>query len=152
MRKGTAKSSSENCRRSILYGLGAFKRHSANGKTPSMTIYNPFSVVEVPFPFIDSGERKKRPALVLSDASFQKNADAVVLAMITSAERSSWEGDIPLRDWKEAGLRKPSILRWKLFTIESAFILGIRSSLSPFDKKAVQAGFSSLFSSVIGPI
>lgn len=95
-----------------------------------MTIYKPFSVVDVPFPFLDLIGQKRRPTLVLSDPSFQFSNGAVVLAMITSAERSSWSGDIPLRDWRMAGLKKPSILRWKIFTLEVSLIAGFRSTLS----------------------
>jgi len=38
--------------------------------------------------------------------------------MMTSAERSYWETDIKLDDWQRAGLRKASIIRWKIFTID----------------------------------
>ena len=110
-----------------------------------MTIYSPFSVVDVPFPFVDSGRQKTRPALVLSDTAFQAANAAVVLAMITSAERSAWFGDIALRDWREAGLQKPSILRWKVFTIESVLIARARAPLSAYDAIAVRNGFRMTF-------
>ena len=116
-----------------------------------MTIYKPFSVVDVPFPFVDSIDQKRRPALVLSDPSFQNANGSVVLAMITSAERSSWYGDIPLRDWREAGLKKPSIVRWKIFTLDAALITGLRSSLSVYDQDAVRNRFATLFSVIAAP-
>ncbi len=115
-----------------------------------MTIYKPFSVVDIPFPFVDSIGQKRRPALVLSDTSFQTANGAVVLAMITSAERSSWSGDIPLRDWQVAGLKKPSILRWKIFTLDASLVAGLRSTLSEYDQSLVRNGFEAHFAALLG--
>lgn len=113
------------------------------------TTYEPFTVVDIPFPFIDSGRSKRRAALVLSSSEAQRGCEAVVLAMVTSAERSFWNTDVPLRDWKQAGLRKPSILRWKLFTLESCLVIGTRASLSAYDRQAVADSFSALFSALL---
>ena len=51
-----------------------------------MTIYKPWTVVDVPFPFIDREFSKKRKALVISSESYQKKNAACILVMITSAE------------------------------------------------------------------
>jgi mRNA interferase MazF len=110
-----------------------------------MTIYDPFTIVDVPFPFIDSPQQKNRPALVLSSPTFQRASSAVVLAMITSAERSSWEHDAALADWRAAGLRKPCIIRWKLFTLDAALIAGIRGHLSDRDIGVVKKSFAKVF-------
>ncbi len=67
-------------------------------------IYEPFSVVDVPFPFVDTGGQKRRPALVLSSPTFQKANGALVFTMITSAQRSAWEHDLSLADWRAAVL------------------------------------------------
>ena len=42
------------------------------------------------------------------------------MMMVTSAERSHWETDIELDDWQSAVLRKVTILRWKICTIDAA--------------------------------
>jgi len=115
-----------------------------------MTIYKPFSVVDVPFPLVDPMEQKRRPALVLSDSSFQTANGAVVPAMITSAERTSWSGDIPLRDWQKAGLKKPSILHWKIFTLDTSLIVGLRSTLSDYDQGMLRTGFAAHFAVLLG--
>jgi mRNA interferase MazF len=67
------------------------------------------------------------------------------MAMITSAERSSWPNDVLLADWRGAGLRKPSILRWKIFTLDDALILGARGALSPADWSRVRVSLEGIF-------
>jgi mRNA interferase MazF len=109
-----------------------------------MTIYEPGTVVDVPFPFIKKERSKTRPALVLSSPTFQSACGACVLAMITSAERSAWPNDVLLADWRGAGLRKPSLLRWKIFTLDDALILGVRGALSPADWTRVRASFDDI--------
>jgi mRNA interferase MazF len=111
-----------------------------------MTIYESFAVVDVPFPFIDSSRQKRRPALVLSSRSFQKGNNAIILAMITSAERRLWEYDVALADWREAGLKKSCVLRWKIFTLDSALIAGLRGRLSDRDRVAVSKVFAEVLS------
>jgi len=50
-------------------------------------IYEPFDVVVVPFPFTDSAQTKRRPALVLSQhTNFGNKIGHSVLAIITSRE------------------------------------------------------------------
>ncbi len=49
-----------------------------------MTIYKPFDVVEVPFPFSDVPRSKRRKALVLSAQDFNETSGASILMMITS--------------------------------------------------------------------
>jgi mRNA interferase MazF len=104
-----------------------------------MTSYKSGDVVVVPFPFVDRPVRKVRPALVLSNNPDGDCDRYLMLAMITSAKRSSWKSDILLSDWKFAGLKAESMLRWKLFTIEAALVLEKRGSLSGRDRETVKS-------------
>lgn len=106
-----------------------------------MMICKPGDIVDVPFPFIDAPEKKLRPALVLTDSGFQAHSGAVVLMMVTSAERSRWDSDIELYDWQAAGLRKPSMIRWKLFTIDEQLLVSRRGALSDADRQKVRESF-----------
>lgn len=63
--------------------------------------------------------------------------------MVTSAQRSCWDTDITLEDWRDAGLRKPSVLRWKIFTIDEGRIESIRGTLSERDQLKVAESFSN---------
>ena len=61
-----------------------------------MTIYKPFDVVEVPFPFSDLPRSKRRKALVISSPEFNERNGATILMMITSATYSAWIHDVPI--------------------------------------------------------
>jgi mRNA interferase MazF len=87
-------------------------------------IYRPFEIVEVPFPFSDQKTTKRRKALVISNEEFQSKNNALILIMITSATHSHWVGDINIEHWQTAGLKKPCIARLKIFTLDSALVIG----------------------------
>ena len=101
-----------------------------------MKTFSPGEVVVVPFPFTDRAASKHRPALVCSAAAFNKASNHLVLAMITSATHSEWPGDVPIADLDSAGLPAASCVRWKIFTLESSFILRKAGALSPRDRSA----------------
>ena len=103
-------------------------------------------LVDVPFPFIDSGMTKLRPALVLSTSEFQRTTGACLLAMVTSAERSRWGNDVALIDWALAGLKKPSIVRWKVFTLDETLIEGRRGRLADQDLAILSHAVAVIFS------
>ena len=87
--------------------------------------FDRFTVVRVPFPFTDRDAAKNRPALVLSDAAnFNTPAGHSVMAMITSAANAPWPLDCPVTDLKTAGLPAPSVVRFKLFTLDHRLVRG----------------------------
>jgi mRNA interferase MazF len=96
----------------------------------------PWQVVVVPFPFTDRATTKRRPALVLSAKAFNV-AGHTVLAMITSAAHQSWPGDVPLGDLESAGLKMPSLVRLKLFTLDNRFIERSVGTLAARDQATV---------------
>ncbi|MDP1573355.1 MAG: type II toxin-antitoxin system PemK/MazF family toxin [Coxiellaceae bacterium] len=85
-------------------------------------IYEPFSLVAVPFPFTDKAKTKKRPAVVVSTEKFQKETGHTALLMVTSASHSAWFGDLLIADLKITGLPIESTMRQKLFTIDLRLI------------------------------
>ena len=110
-----------------------------------MMTYEPGDVIEVPFPFIESGNQKLRPALVISKRKFQEESGACILVMITSAERSHWPSDVFISDWAQAGLKKPSLIRWKVFTLEETLIKDKRGSLTTTDFKTISQTQKNIF-------
>ena len=54
--------------------------------------------------------------------------------MITSAKNSEWPSDYLITDLKSTGLTSPSIIRQKLFTIDSRLIIRSIGELSKKDK------------------
>ena len=107
--------------------------------------YKPFDVVVVPFPFTDIKADKRRPALILSsDAKFNKRSGHSVLAMITSQNNPDWPLDTKLTGNRQAGLKAPSKVRMKLFTLDNRLIVRIIGKLTTEDKKAVSNSLRSL--------
>ncbi len=104
-----------------------------------------FDIVRVPFPFTDSLAHKNRPALVLSpNALFNAPAGHSIMAMITSAQHSSWPLDTPITDQIAAGLPAPSIVRFKLFTLDHRLVRGKLGTLVPADQIRVREALSCL--------
>lgn len=109
-----------------------------------MTPLEAHSVVLVPFPFTDRSAQKRRPAVVLSQPSFQQASGHVLLAMVTSAKQSSWPLDWPLEQWGSAGLPQPCLVRFKLFTLDARLILRALGTLHAEDRQGVIANLAQL--------
>jgi mRNA interferase MazF len=108
-------------------------------KRPIVT-YEAFDVIVVPFPFTDRATSKRRPALVLSDASvFNGRVRQSVLAMITSAQNSDWPLDVEIGDLDSAGLPAASVVRMKLFTLDDQLVIRKAGTLAENDRKSVAA-------------
>ncbi len=103
----------------------------------------PYDVVVVPFPFTDRRPSKRRPALAISSETFSADSGHTVLAMITSADNAAWPMDVPIHA-ESAGLRAPSKVRMKLFTLDNRLILRKAGSLSETDRRAVATALKGL--------
>ncbi len=107
--------------------------------------YKIFDVVVVPFPFTDQNTDKKRPALVLSDATqFNEETQNCVMAMITSAKNPDWPLDAKISSLKKAGLPAPSKVRMKLFTLDNRLIIKKIGGLAAKDQKTVKENLKKL--------
>jgi mRNA interferase MazF len=83
-----------------------------------MKIYNQSEIVLLLFPFSDSSEGKRRPALVL----FDTGDDDLIVARITS-QMTQTEFDVEILEWQKAGLLVPSVVRvHKLATLEKSLV------------------------------
>jgi mRNA interferase MazF len=108
--------------------------------------YRQYDVVVVPFPFTDSSASKKRPTLIISDATaFNKSTKKSVMAMITTPSHSPWTLDVPITDLKSAGLKAKSIVRMKLFTLDDALVIKKIGKLATGDRDRVQKSLQQLF-------
>ena len=103
-----------------------------------MASFERYDVVRVPFPFTDRQAEKIRPALVISDATFNRAAGHSVMAMITSAGHAPRPLDVPISDLKAAGLPAPSIVRFKLFTLDHRLMRGKLGRLAEKDQATTQ--------------
>jgi mRNA interferase MazF len=110
----------------------------------SVSSLGPFAVVRVPFPFSDRNAQKRRPALVLSQLSFQQRSGHLLLAMITSANQSCWPLDWLIEGLEPTGLRQPCLVRMKLFTLDERLLLGQLGALAQPDRLGVSQRLQSL--------
>ncbi|MBS0607572.1 MAG: type II toxin-antitoxin system PemK/MazF family toxin [Verrucomicrobia bacterium] len=111
--------------------------------------YDIYEVVKVPFPFTDVKAAKIRPALILSTAKhFNARIGLSILAMITSikAEQELWPADIVIQDLASTNLPAPSIIRFKLFTLDHRLIINRLGILAPIDRKSVQSMLKEVLS------
>lgn len=106
-----------------------------------------FDVVRVPFPFTGRQAHKNRPALVLSHAAFNVPARHSVMAMITSAKHSAWPLDVSIADLGAAGLPAPSLVRFKLFTLDHRFVRGQLGRLAKSDQIKVREALAGVLGS-----
>ncbi len=108
-------------------------------------VFERFTVVRVPFPFTDRNATKNRPALVLSAAaSFNTPSGHSVMAMIISQGNAPWPLDCPIADLTAAGLPAPSLVRFKLFTLDHRLVRGELGKLSATDTASVRKGLAHL--------
>lgn len=81
----------------------------------------PGSIVWVPFPFVDLGVMKSRPAVVVSARGLGPDNGLLWAVMVTGAGKARWPGDIDVDDLELGGLPIPSVVRTaKISTLEVA--------------------------------
>jgi mRNA interferase MazF len=107
----------------------------------------PGDVVLVRFPFTEVAANKKRPALLLAEATRARRYRLATVAMITSQiEGIRLPGDILLAGWERAGLLHPSLLRLaKIATIDGSLVERSIGRLTADDHRATRAAFQKHF-------
>lgn len=93
-------------------------------------------ILVVPFPFADRDASKRRPALVLSSRQwFNEPCGHSVMAMITSQRegKTEWPLDMPITSPATTGLTVPSLVRFKLFTLDHRLVIRKLGCLSGGD-------------------
>jgi len=91
---------------------------------PPTTSYSFGDIILVPFPFTDQSAAKRRPAVVISSAKYHEERSDLIIMAVTSQSRSfgAW-GEIVIKDWKDAGLLKASVVKPVITTIEASLVL-----------------------------
>ncbi len=109
-----------------------------------MPAYAPGDIVIVEFPFTIPPATKRRPGLVLFDASDED----YVVARVTSAE-PQFVGDVALQDWRAEGLLLPSTVRLtKLATISGQVLSRVAGQLTPRDTQSIAAELNTIVARV----
>jgi len=103
-----------------------------------MTSYDFGDVVLVPFPFTDQTTSKKRPAVVISSEAYRRSRTDLILIAVTSQTRPDTFGEVPVTEWKKAGLLKPSVIKPVVATLEKTLVLRKLGRLEEQDQKNLQ--------------
>lgn len=110
---------------------------------PLTTGYSFGDVVLVPFPFTDQSATKRRPAVVVSSSAYHRAGPDLVIMAITSQVRSARAvGEFRLKEWRGAGLLKPSAVKPVITTIERVLVLKRLGRLTPEDQQALRGAMS----------
>lgn len=105
----------------------------------NMTNYEFGDVVLVPFPFTDLSTIKKRPAVVISSADYQRErSDLILIAVTSQANPATSYGEMTITAWQAAGLIKPSIIKPVLTTIDAGLVIQKLGRLEKSDSQALQ--------------
>jgi mRNA interferase MazF len=96
-------------------------------------------VVLVRFPFTSQITSKQRPAVVVSSLAYNNAKPDVVLMAVTSQLRlSPTLGEVWLRDWKAAGLLKPSAVKPVFATLQQTLMILQLGTLTAFDRATLK--------------
>ena len=116
---------------------------------PSTTIYKRGSVIVVEIAFSDLSGSKRRPALVVSDQHFHRTLPDLNVCPISSQPRfyrRPGPGDCPVKDWRAAGLRRPSTVRIsKILAIDKDIVRKTLGVLPSHDLTGVESGIQKAF-------
>lgn len=111
----------------------------------STTGYNFGDVVLVPFPFTDQTRVKKRPAVVVSSASYNSTRlDLIVMAVTSQIRPAAGVGEVTVTEWRKAGLLKASVIKPVVTTIEKGLVLKKLGQLEATDQAALQSALRTI--------
>ena len=116
-------------------------------KTKSTTTYKKWDIILVKFPFTDFTTTKKRPALIISPASYNDKLDVVVAFITSKLDVENKIGDYKIKEWKKANLPKPSMIRMKFATIDKSIIDKKIGVISAKDKREFIKNLLNFFDS-----
>lgn len=103
------------------------------------------TVILVPFPFTNQAAAKRRPAVVVSKFGYGMiRGDAVVMAVTSQMHANEALGEVPVVEWREAGLLKPSAIKPVFATLAQSLVLRTLGTLQPRDQAILQAGIAKL--------
>jgi len=82
-------------------------------------------VILIPFPYSDLSSSKKRPALVLSNNSFNRSSSDLICCLITrNPKKDKWSVSIDEADVEKGSLHfKSKVKPYRIFTTDKSIVL-----------------------------
>ena len=103
------------------------------------------SVILVPFPFTNLGASKRRPAVVVSRFDYGAiRGDVVVMAVTSQARADPALAEVPVAQWRAAGLLKPSTIKPVFATLAQPLVLRTLGTLHPRDQASLRSGIAKI--------
>lgn len=103
------------------------------------------AVVLVPFPFTSHAATKRRPAVVVSKFGYGMiRGDVVVMAVTSQLRANEALGEVPVFEWRAAGLLKASAIKPVFATLQQSLVLLTLGTLHPRDQAALRSGIAKL--------
>ncbi len=110
-----------------------------------MAAYEFGDIVLVPFPFTDQSTTKRRPAVVVSSATYHRERPDLILMAVTSQIRpAAGLGEVSVRDWQAAGLIKPSAIKPVITTVERNLVIRRLGRLEDQDREALKRAIQAV--------
>ncbi len=95
-------------------------------------------VIWIEFPGVV--QTKRRPAVILSSATYHANRPDIIVGLVTSqTTKANSPTDHLIQDWQAAGLRVPSSFRSFIVTLPASAIVSTMGMLTPKDWTEVVA-------------
>jgi mRNA interferase MazF len=96
-------------------------------------------VVLAPFPFTNQAASKQRPAVIVSNQTYNRVRPDVVIMAITSQIRSILAlNEASVSEWRAAGLLKPSVIKPVFATLQQALIIRQLGVLATIDQTVLR--------------
>lgn len=114
---------------------------------PNMTNFEFGQVVLVRFPFTDQHGSKQRPAVVISNHTYNRlQPDVILMAITSQVHQIRGFCETNIQGWQAAGLLKPSTFKPVVFTVEKAIV---KKTLGKVEKQD-HANLLQIISSIVG--
>ncbi len=108
--------------------------------------YQRGDIVLVPIPFTDLSRHPVRPGVVLTSPRFETSTGDIIVAALTS-QPHDLPTDYELKDWRQAGLTRPSWARARLATLQANLVQFSPGRLSVRDFSEVEQRVRSAMAS-----
>ncbi|HEX9672859.1 MAG TPA: type II toxin-antitoxin system PemK/MazF family toxin [Burkholderiales bacterium] len=112
---------------------------------PPTTSYSFGDIVLVPFPFTDQSAIKRRPAVIISTSSYHaERPDLIIMAVTSQVRPAGVIGEVQVKDWKSAGLIKPSVVKPVITTIEASLVIRRLGQLKKDELEALREAIAKI--------
>jgi mRNA interferase MazF len=102
-------------------------------------------IVLVAFPFTSQTASKRRPAVVVSNRSYNETKpDVVIMAMTSQLRPNPALGETWIGQWEIAGLLKPSAVKPVFATIERSLLIRQLGTLTADDQTALKTAIAEV--------